>query len=387
LNIETASQSSLFHNQQMTTLTRRRRLIVGVLTSGTGLTLLLVSGGPAAATPATSSGVAAPRPATVPADYTLTPNGYFHPDCIHELGQDQILVPDGTSTAIVDIAANPAAATLRTNVVGPAASPGAGGAKAGIADTVTAEQIARSPHVPACAHKRYDAGGREVVPDAPTQAPAGATVPTINGWVESANTHSLGAMSYIHAEWNIPAAPATRTTQTVYFFPGFEHYGGTTTIMQPVLAWNQGGSGIAGWSAASWNCCHSGSTFHSAYIPAPGSMMSGDVSGNGCNTSTGVCSSWAITTYIWSSQRSTTLNTSPFGLSMNWVFGGALEVYSVSTCGQLPGGNVKFRAFYMEDVRNVIKTPTWTRAPASGFTPACAWGVTIGSDRSVTLDY
>jgi hypothetical protein len=363
----------------MTPLTRRRRLLIGALTSGASVTLLLVSTGTPAAALGATAGAAATRPSAVPADYLLTPNGYFHPDCVHEIGKDQILVPDGSGTAIVDIATNTAA--------GPFASPGLAGSEVGIADTVTAEQIARSPHVSACAHKRYDAGGGEVAPDAPTQTAAQATLPTINGWVENANTHSLGAMSYIHAEWNIPAAPATRTSQTVYFFPGFEHYGGTTTIMQPVLAWHQGGSGIAGWSAASWNCCHSGSTFHSAYIPASGTTMSGDVSGNGCNTSTGVCSSWAITTYIWSSQRSTTLNTSAFGLSMNWVFGGALEVYSVTSCSQLPGGYVKFRAFYMEDVRNFIKNPSWTRAPASGKTPACAWGVTIGSDDSVRLDY
>jgi hypothetical protein len=363
----------------MTPLTRRRRFIIGALTSGASVLLLVSTGSPAAAVAMTSGGAAA-RPSTVPADYLLTPNGYFHPDCVHELGENQIAVPDGTATAVVDVAAN-------TPAVGPMAAGDRAGAAVGIADALTAEQIARAPHVAACAHERYDASGRVVAPDAQVATADGATVPTINGWVESANTHSLGAMSYIHVEWNIPAAPGTRTSQTVYFFPGFEHYGGTTTIMQPVLAWNQGGSGIAGWSAASWNCCHSGSTFHSGYIPASGSTMSGDVSGNGCNTSTGVCSTWAITTYIWSTQRSTTLNTSAFGLSMNWVFGGALEVYSVSSCGQLPGGSVKFRAFYMEDVRNFIKNPSWTRAPASGLTPACAWGVTVASDDSITLNY
>lgn len=374
----------------MTLLIRRRGLIFGALASGGTAAILLISGGGASAAPGTTNQASVVRPSTVPSEYILTPNGYFHPDCVHELGKTRMLVPDGASTAIVDISANAGAATelTRTTAVGVAAAPETAGSVSGLADGITAGQLARSPHVPTCGHQRFDAGGRAIAPDEQPATATAAAVPTIKGWVENANTHSLGSMSYLHAEWNIPAAPATKTPQTVYFFPGFEHYGGTTTIMQPVLAWNQGGSGYTGWSAASWNCCHSGSTYHSAFIPVTGTTMSGDVSGNGCSTSTGICSSWSITTYIWSSGRSTTLNTSPFGLSMNWVFGGVLEAPGVSTCAQFPGGNVKFRAFYMEDVGNNIKTPSWSRAlVAAGTTPACAYGVTVGSDRSVTLDY
>jgi hypothetical protein len=367
----------------------RQGLALGALISGTTLALALIPVGSAAAGSGTKTGEAVARPQSVPANYILTPNGYFHPDCIHELGKDQALVPDGAETAIVDISAgSPAAAELaRAVAVSAAADPDTAGSKIGFADALTAEQIARSPHVPKCAYPRFDANGHPIAPDAETETSTSVTIPTINGWVENANTASLGAMSYIHAQWNIPSAPATRTTQTDYFFPGFEHYGGSTTIMQPVLAWNQGGSGYSGWSAASWNCCHSGSTYHSAYIPVSGSTMSGDVSGNGCSTSTGVCTSWTITTYVWSSERSTTLNTSAFGLSMNWVFGGVLEAYSVSSCSQFPGGYVKFGSFYLEDVGNYIKYPSWSRSPASGLSPSCAYGVTIGSDRSVTLDY
>lgn len=371
----------------MNPINLRRGLALGALVSCTTLALALMPAAGAAAGPSTNT--AGARPQSVPANYILTPNGYFHPDCIHELGKNQVLVPDGARTAIVDIPAGSATAAelARTAAVGPAAAPGAAGSKIGFADTLTPEQIARSPHVATCAYPRYDAAGRVVAPDAKAQTAGTATLPTINGWVENANTASLGAMSYIHAEWNIPAAPATTTPQTDYFFPGFEHYGGATTIMQPVLAWNQGGSGYSGWSAASWNCCESGSTYHSAYIPVSGSTMSGDVSGNGCDTSTGVCSSWTITTYVWSTGRSTTLNTSAFGRSMNWVFGGVLEAYSVSSCSQFPGGYVKFGNFYMEDVGNYIKYPSWSVSPASGLSPSCAYGVTIGSDRSVRLDY
>ena len=360
------------------------------LLTGTSVAGILV--GPAAHAAPSSSDTAgivrvAPRPAGVPARFVLTPNGYFAPSCVHQVAGDQILVPDGAGTAIVTVAPTSSAhaSMAKASGVSTAASPQNAGAKVGAADQLSTAQIKAAPHVARCAYDHYDMAGHAIAPDADRAGPAhSVSPPSISGWVENGSTHALGSMSYLHAQWNIPSAPSKKTGQVVYFFPGLEDIDNVVTIMQPVLGWNQNGSG---WTAASWNCCHAGNTYHSAFIPVTGSTMSGDVSGNGCSTSTGVCSSWAITTYIWSSERSTTLNTSAFGQHMNWVFGGVLEVYTVTSCSQLPGGSVKNSAFYLEDVANVRKYPSWSKAVTSGLSPACGYGVTIGSDRSVTVKY
>lgn len=334
--------------------------------------------GAAVATPA-SAGTGATvtigaRPAPVPANYVLTPDGYFDPHCVYQLNSSQVLVPDGSRMAVVTISARAAAAAkaAATSATAPRAHP---------AYNLTKQQIAAAPHIGACTHPSYAATGRAISPA------AAATRPTVNGWVESGSATSPSAMSYSHTQWNVPAAPSTKSTQTVYFFPGFENLSGSAIIMQPVLAWNQGGSGISGWSGASWNCCSVGNVYHSGYIKVTGSTISGDIGGTGCSTSTKVCSNWSIVTYDWGSQVSTTFNTTPGGRVMNWTFGGALEAYSVTTCEEYPGTSVEYQAFYLDNITGAhIATPTWTHNNASpSITPKC--GYSISGTTTITLRY
>ena len=372
-------------------------MMAALLTSSAiGLPLAAAAGSGSAAAGAPG---ATARPAQVPTGYLETPNGYFDPSCVYEVQSNQVLVPDGNSTAIVTISASQAdKAGAALAGAGGSAVPDSAGSAVGVVDGISAQTIKGSPHAAACTHPQYDFAGRVV--DASTQSPTLAgtssadapaapdsTTPTFSGYVETASTTALGNMSYLHAEWNVPAKPSTKTPQTVYFFPGFENTSGSTIIMQPVLAWNQGGSGFSGWSEASWNCCSVGNTYHSSYAAVTGSTVSGDVSGNGCSTSSGVCSSWAITTYDYGSQRSVTFNTNAGGRKMNWVFGGALEAYSISSCNQWPGTSVKYRNFYLENVGNVRKYPSWSASGGASGLPSCGYGVTIGSDRSVTVKY
>jgi hypothetical protein len=309
------------------------------------------------ATGSTGSYLVMTRPPSVPAEYVVTPNGYFHPDCVQEVNEDETLRSEGAVHRIERL------------------------------DGSDGRDIV------SCQHPRFDARGALVaaesigtegaVPDGDLDA-AAATKPAFSGWIESANSTAVGPASYLHAQWNIPAAPATKTNQTVYFFPGLEHAGGTTTILQPVLGWNAGG-GIAGWSLASWNCCKDGTTQHSGFIPAPGSTVSGDVGGTNCN-SAGVCSKWQVVSYDWSSQRSTTLNTSAFGLTMNWIFGGVLEAYNIGSCSQLPGGTVTFSAFHVNNANGThVATPAWHHDVGS-VSPACGYSITQ-SGSNVILHY
>jgi hypothetical protein len=168
------------------------------------------------------------RPRNVPAEYVATPNGYFHPDCVMELADDEQVRADGRIE----------------NSAG------------GVRDLFT------------CPHARYDRQGQVITSDGDAARP-----PALSGWIEDAYATSLGAVKYIHAQWNVPLAPATRFGQTDYYFTGLVNLQRDKSILQPVLGWNQ--LGVAGWSLASWNCCVSGTTTHSGAIAAtPGGIVS-----------------------------------------------------------------------------------------------------------------
>lgn len=291
------------------------------------------------------------RPSNVPAEYITTPYGYFHPDCIQILDDNETLQAEGAVARI--------------------------------------EQLdgTNSRDLSACVYPHFDSQGDVVADDDldSTDEEPRPTTPGGSGWFESGDSTDIGAVSYMHAEWNIPKAPASHRKQTVYFFPGLENSKSRkTTILQPVLAWNQGGSDIAGWSLASWNCCKSGKVHHSKYIAGSGSMVSGDISGRSCQG--GVCSKWQIVAYDWASGRSTIFNTTSFGLQMNWVFGGVLEAYHISQCSQLPSESVTFSGFFINNTNGAhISTPSWNKNLLR-HSPTCGYKITLNG-ANLTLHY
>lgn len=334
---------------------------------------------------ASSSGVTltvGARPASVPANYVITPDGYFDPACVHQVNANQTLVQDGSKMAVVTIPGS-ASKTAQHMAVQPATRQ----SRVKPAYTVTAREVAAAPKVGACAHPRYNLNGARVPMSKQDEAPAIGSEPTINGWVESANSTSPGAMSYSQAQWNVPAAPSDQSSQTVYFFTGFENLSGTTMIMQPVLGWNAGG-GIPGWSGASWNCCSVGNVYHSSFISVTGSSVTGYIGGTGCDSSTGVCSNWSIATYDSGSGDYAVLNTNSAGNPMNWTFGGVLEAYGVSSCSEFPGTSVTYTDFYFNDATGAYAPdPSWTYGTAAaGTSPSCSYGIG-GGNSSVVLNY
>lgn len=327
-----------------------------------------------------------PRPASVPAGYVLTPDGYFDPHCVYQVGADQALVPDGGSTAIVTIPAHAAAAATSM-----ATHRRAGQSTAHPAYSLTARQIAAAPRVAACTHPRYDLNGRPVAPGSQRTAPASGN-PTTSGWVEFGDSPTQSPVSYLSGVWGAPPDPTTTADgQVVYFFPGIENSSGSPTIiMQPVLGWNQADSGISSWSMASWNCCSVGNVYHSSYIPVTeGDSLSGYVSGTGCSSSTDLCSNWTIVSDDLTTNQSVTLNTTSGGLVMDWLFGGVLEAYYVSQCSDYPGTSAGFGRFQVDDINgNSVPPPTWQAVPANfGITPSCNYNVTVPFNDDVILDY
>ena len=75
------------------------------------------------------------------------------------------------------------------------------------------------------------------------------TIPATGGWVEAA-WETGKKPDYFYSEWEVPSDPYNPQQDIVNFlFPGILNYSGSALI-QPVLEWNNSGSG--GWTISAW---------------------------------------------------------------------------------------------------------------------------------------
>jgi hypothetical protein len=282
------------------------------------------------------------RPASVPLHYVPTPNGWFHPGCVVEVADDERIRDDG-------------------EVEGP------GG-------------VVR-PHAPCGDTPRYDMRGELIDESGPKPTPS------LTGWLESASSTAVGAVSYVHAQWNVPHVPSSNAGHWIYYFPGLEDINDVKSILQPVLSWNLPTRGK--WGLASWNCCVKGTTFHTAYLTATaGGTVSADIGGTNCG-SNGVCANWQVVSLDWTTELSKTLNTTSFGVPLNWIFGGVLEVDAstpVSSCSEFPSDSVTFSDFYINKANGThVATPSWSSSVRQNPSPACSFSITYPGGGKVTL--
>ena len=304
------------------------------------------------------------RPSNVPKEFIITPNGYFHPSCVMAL------------------------------------EPG---------DVVDAEKnwVTRQGYPTKslqCDYSHYDADGKEIqatvrggsatpaaecpVPNGPCPG-AGGNPPS--SWVI---WDSIFLASPVELYWQtmiVPNAPAVVSGQIIYFFPGLQQQEGSSsdsylTILQPVLAWSGVWvlNGISygyqnQWEMASWNCCYQGvEVFSTPVVVSPGDIVLGEMSGNDCNVTTGVCSTWNVGMEDQITLKSTQLTaTKTYGQYYQEMFGGVLEVYGLGSCNEFPSNSTLFGennntyeygppfAF-----RYVGKDPVWNYSPPGGSWPA-----------------
>ena len=285
------------------------------------------------------------RPATVPADYVITPFGYFHTSCVTHLAEGDVVRQDENSIRHAD----------------------------GTYDSIQA-----------CAYPHYSNSGEAIAPGAPPVKP-----PTIgHAWVEQASATTSSSYGYMYAYWAVPPAPTDNNGQTVYLFPGMEDYNDVVTIIQPVLGWNS--DFASAWGIASWNCCASGTVFEAT----PTKVNSGDtILGymfDTCAAGTLSCATWDIITWdLQSGNYSELLNTSSQKQTFNWAFAGALEVYNIAQCGDYPSnGSIAFYDLALfNDGFAQIASPGWSYANwSSGLTPQCGYGGAAES-LEVNLNY
>jgi len=314
------------------------------------VTLLLISGITAlrAQVPAGPN-----RPPAVPEGYVITPMGYFHPSCVQELAEGDIVREDEKAIEHKD---------------------------------------GSFESIPDCAFPHYTPAGEKVPLDGEgTEDGAGNEPPAIvHDYIELATMKKdLFYYGELRANWLVPPAPTSHDGQVIYLFPGLEDYRSNhTTILQPVLGWNADFSD--GWGIASWNCCPSGITVESAPVRVKaGHEILGTIKDT-CGAGTLSCSTWNVTTEDVTTGKSTKLSNTPSeGQTFNWAFAGALEVYNIAKCTDYPRkGSIAFSSLALYDYNfDLISNPGWSIVSwASGLAPQCNYGGQVAATQ-VTLDY
>jgi hypothetical protein len=325
--------------------------LCGIVLAGIGMSVLSTHNAfsQAQVVPLTEQTPAGPnRPTGVPENYVITPNGYFHSSCIMEVKERETLRADG--------------------------------------------QIQHADgsieNVPACGYPHYTGRGEILTGATPRgEIGTGSTPPPAisHSWIESESVTTGGSFGELTASWVVPPTPTSNDGQTIYFFPGLEDSHNVVSILQPVLGY-AGGT----WSIASWNCCVSGTTYHSSFVQVnPGDVILGTIRST-CAAGVLSCATWNITTKDETLGSSTTLsNSSSDGQTFNWAFAGVLEVYAVAQCSDYPpNGEIFFSNLALYDYNfHQIITPGWSFTNWFSGTPQCNYGGAAVSSTQVTLDY
>jgi hypothetical protein len=270
------------------------------------------------------------RPAGVPDDFVHTPSGYFHPSCIREVGPDETILHAERRIARAD---------------------------------------GSTRDVEPCGYPHYDKRGKAVRDD------EGEHAPDVNTWVESASDSSHGPYEYMFGRWQVPSTPPDPTS-VVYLFNGFENLARRDRIIQPVLGLNMQDGPDEVFSIASWNCCVSGTVFHSSIAQVnQGDEIRGTMAASNCNKSTGVCASWTVTTLDETTGVGSYLSTTT-GEAMDWAFGGVLEAYDIDDCDQYPAQfGIYFGDIWVESVSGTWPSLTFGTGVDTTDTPQCGYSV------------
>jgi hypothetical protein len=286
---------------------------------------------------------AGPRPGSVPADFIVTPFGYFHPSCVNHLGKDDVLRQGEKAIQRAD---------------------------------GTYENIRQ------CAYPHYRADGEKAVGDE-----RAVQQPNIShSWVVSASSTTSSAYGGITAEWFVPPAPSSNDGQTVFLFTGLEDINDVVTILQPVLGWNA--DYRSGWGIASWNCCVNGAANEGPHAPVnAGDHLFGYVLSSYSCKGSPTCPTWYISLNDETNGNFASLTTSNDGQTFNWVFGGVLEVYNVVQCADYPGsGDISFFNLSVINDKFGAISPAWSvNNWYSGLTPQCNYGGSF--PKQVTLTF
>jgi hypothetical protein len=287
------------------------------------------------------------RPPNVPAEYVITPFGYFHPSCVLLLAEGNTLLADGR--------------------------------------VQTADGAVEASHV--CNYPHYMPSGAIVAADANSSQ---TNPPEISGWLESVSATTSTSFGKISATWPVPPSPTSDDGQCDYFFPGFEDSNDVLSIVQPVLQWGSGCyiSGGAQWIIASWNCCMNGTTWYSTPVDVnAGDTILGTIAPT-CKTKKNYCATWNIVSEDKTTGKKTTLAKTPAaGQIWNWAFGAVSEDYGIVQCSDFPdNSSITFTVQLYNQQRKLIANPNWRGTQWDSGPPSCNYGWKITKTKE-TLKY
>jgi len=339
------------------------------------------------------------RPSAVADEYVITPFGYFHPTCVKQLSEGDILRKDEGVIQHADGSFNRLQACMypHYNSRGEAA-PNTEGDPSISHSWIEAECATAQTSWP-----QYGLVGSGVLGLLAVGLLRKRTRPVgcllifalyvfmAGLWLSSCSSSTTSAsrsFGKLVAHWDVPPAPTSYDGQSLFFFPGMDDSKQKKSILQPVLAWNKDFS--QAWSIASWNCCIQGTVYESSPVSVnPGDTILGTIAST-CNPGTPSCPSWNITTQDLTSGASTTLSqSSSEGQTFNEAFGGVLEVSAVFQCSDYPpNGAITFYNVALYDYNlNLISAPSWfLDKDWSGLTPQCNYGGQASATQ-VTLNY
>lgn len=318
-----------------------------------GIWLALVSAGFAQVAITGSAGPN--RPATVPANYLVTPFGYFHPDCVLQL---------------------PSGSKVRRDL-----------------GVIQHPNGTYSKPLPACAYPQYTRKGEEV-----TGGQSPAQQPSATGWIEWASTclssaSPLGtncdvsntpAYGDMVGYWTVPEEPTASDGfgyEVLFFWFGMEDWQVGNDVIQPVLAWNR--DFYHAWSIASWNCCMAGYVWEATPVRVhEGDSISGHISplcAPGYGT---VCADWGIDIVDQTLNSGSVLGvTRSYGETFNWAMV-VMEVYNVTSCDNYPRGDLTFENLTLRDEKGNLVNPAWTFVVPGTYGsatlhPQCGYSVSV----------
>jgi len=286
------------------------------------------------------------RPANLPADFGITPFGYFHPSCVLPLAEGETLLADGSIE--------------RTDGTTEAAA--------------------------SCSYPHYTLTGELVAAD----ATAPGAIDAINyGWLEYVSATTRTSYGKMSTTWVVPPAPKSEDQQIILLFSGFEDKNNVVSMLEPVLQFGPTTAGGGNfWAMASWNCCINGVTRNSPLMGVnPGDTVVGTISPT-CKSGKG-CATWNVVSDDKTTKQTTTLSKTPAeGQVWNWATGASILPWDFVQCSDYPANTgVTFTVQLFDQDLKLIENPGWVGTPAGkNVKPKCGFGLKVTSTKE-RLEY
>ncbi|MGA9838409.1 MAG: hypothetical protein WBQ26_13945 [Gemmatimonadaceae bacterium] len=198
--------------------------------------------------------------------------------------------------------------------------------------------------------------------------------PADNGWIEDSKEYAAVGHTFreIDADWGVPSNPDSSYSggDLLYTFPAIED---PSYILQPVLQWGYNNSfGGNYWSFTNWWVgAHVLGYSASIVYPNPGDSLRGRIvpitcGGGGCD--------WELYSIDKTLRDTTIMTGADFDDDFKNGYGGVLEVYGLTNCGQFPWGGLKFTSIALYQDNGII-TPSWGPEVDTSSSPQCGFGV------------